>query len=150
MPSRSELYGQWVGQIAGTNSRYALLNVDRDRPTQASLQVDDPLQPFSAQVTLLLNGTAVSGTLAAFLPQGRPMPPEVHLAQSGTFSGTLEGDRLAGTWSTDVPTNGTFEMRCHDTLIAPTPDRVMSWREFRDWILEECQTHPSLIFRGHA
>jgi len=150
MTDSRDLYGQWLGQVFGTNSGYALLNIDRDRPSRASLQVDDPQQPFSAQVTFSVVGSTVNGTLTLFQPQGHPLPPEFRLPQTGSFSGTVKEDRLTGTWETDVETKGTFDLTRRDTLTTREPDQVMQWREFWSWVLEESKSNSSLISRGHA
>jgi hypothetical protein len=125
MADSNEFIGQWVGQISGTNSGYLILNVDRDRPNCASVQADDPQQPFSAESVITVTGTTVNGTLSRFSPNGQPVPPELHLPQSGKFSGTIRDDRLIGTWETDIQTHGKFELTRREALIAPQPDHVM-------------------------
>lgn len=149
MADSNELLGQWVGQLYGTNSWYMMLNVDRDRPNQLSVQVDDPQQPFSAEGDIAVTGTTVNGTLNRFTPRGHLLPPGFRLPQSAKFSGTVKGDRLTGTWESDIETHGEFDVTRRENLIERLPDHVMRWQEFRSWALEEPQRKSSLIFRGH-
>lgn len=149
MTDSNEFLGQWVGQISGTNSGYLTLNVDRDRPGRASAQAHDPQQPFSAEAVITVMGVTVNGTLSRFSPHDHPVPPGFRLPQTGKFSGIVQGDRLTGTWETDIQTYGQFELTRRENLIVRPPDHVMQWREFRAWAFEEPQRKSSLIFRGH-
>ncbi|MFI5395777.1 MAG: FRG domain-containing protein [Candidatus Binatia bacterium] len=149
MADPEALYGQWIGQIQGTNSGYALLNVDGDRPGKGCLQVDDPQQPFSSQVAFSIAGSTVTGSLAGFFPQDRAAQGIV-LPRNGNLSGTLQGDRLTGTWQTELATQGTFELTRREPLVPRPADKAMAWGDFREWILEEYRKTRSLIFRGHA
>jgi hypothetical protein len=145
------LYGQWLGNIQGTNSGYAMLNVDNDRADQGSLQVDDREQPFSAQILKIsLNESNVKGELEDFSPQGSQASNGRRFAQSGSFSGVIENNHLKGTWETNIQTQGSFAFSKVESPKPGLPDKVMSWKEFREWILQECVMNPQLIFRGHA
>lgn len=143
-----ELYGQWLGQIAGTNAGYAMLNVDRDRPTLGALQVDDPRQPFSMFVTFSGTKSRFSGTLGEAFAHGA-VAESVRLPKTGEISAALQGDRLLGAWSTDVATSGTFELTRAEHLTPRPPDHVTSWRDFTRWALDDSQRRPHAIFRGH-
>lgn len=152
MPDSDERAGQWIGQISGTNTGFMTLNIDRDRSNYASILVDDPKQPFSAHGPITFTSTTVKGKLNLFTPHGPPLPPlppGFRLPQEGEYSGTVAGDRVTGTWSTNIQTRGEFELIRREALQVRPPDHVMRWQEFRNWALLEPQRKASLIFRGH-
>jgi len=147
MMGSNKLFGQWIGQISGTNFGYLILNVDLDRPNLASVHVDDPQQPFSAMVDIMVKDKTVEGTLTGFFPHGQ-LDKKVHLPQVAKFSGNLQDNHLNGTWGTDVKTEGQFELERYEAFIKNPPDHVMKWGDFRNWALDECHKKKPLIFRG--
>ncbi|OFV99184.1 MAG: hypothetical protein A3F68_00570 [Acidobacteria bacterium RIFCSPLOWO2_12_FULL_54_10] len=149
MSDLGKLYGQWIGQIAGTNSGYACLNVDSDRPEIGYFQVADVLLPHSVQAVFTINESEVSGTLSNFLPLGPAISSDVQLPTQGSFSGSLSEEQFNGKWETDGGTNGTFKLDHINSPSSQPCDELMSWGKFREWILNEFREKPSLIFRGH-
>ena len=149
MADSNEPFGQWVGNISGTNSGYMTLNVDRDRSNRASVQVHDTQLPFSGEGTVAFTDTTVNGKLTQFVSRIYPLPPGLNLPQEVEFSGTLTGGQLIGTWSSNIQTRGEFNLNRCEVSKARLPDHVMYWHEFRTWALQEPQKRESLIFRGH-
>ena len=125
-----------------------LLNIDHDRPNIASVQVNDPQQPFLANIDIVIQGKNIEGTIKEFYPHGQ-INKEVILPTEGKYYGKLEDNYLKGTWKTDVNTEGEFELVRKEDLIISPPDQAMKWEDFRNWALKEVKKKKSLIFRGH-
>lgn len=145
--------GQWLGTISGTNAGYCVLNIDSDRPLQGTVQVDDPVQPFSAHLTLAFTERAFTGSLSDFSVQSQSTAgasPAAQLPKSGIVSGTIVGETLTGTWQTDVGTLGTIFLQRREPSLPRKPDQVLSWTAFQKWAFDEARQHPTLIFRGHS
>src|SRR5262249_830158 len=71
------------------------------------------------------------------------------MPQKGDISAKLDGNKLTGTWKTDIQTEGTFTLMRTETFNSYPADYTMTWREFREWVLDKTNENPSLIFRGH-
>jgi len=143
------MWGQWRGRIVGTNSGHVVVNIDRDRPTLARIQVDDGLGPFIALVQLEEAGpdrlTGQISDVIAYQPsRSRVTPPSRGKVDIQKSDGTL-----TGTWDTDVETSGGFEVHAVEPATPGNqlPTVAKSWREFIPWALSKCET-PGWIFRG--
>lgn len=151
MSDFSQFPGQWIGEIEGTNNADAIINIDMDRPLIGSLLVNDTAGlPFAADISLDLKEGTVLGKLDNFYPYGK-VAKDARVPTTGQFAGTLDGNRLGGTWETDINTNGTFFFMKVDSLgLDPgAADEVMSWDKFREWVLKE-DARDTLIYRGHT
>src|SRR5262245_55058358 len=144
------LAGQWMGKMAGTNQGYLMLSIDPDRPTVGWLQVNDPQQCFTANFTLPQSGSTITGNLTNFHTQTYGTNPGITLPQTCAVSATINGNNLTGSWQTDVQTQGTFGLVRTENLAPYPADQKMEWHDFRNWVLNETNKNPSLMFRGHA
>lgn len=145
--------GQWLGTISRPTTGYCVVNIDADRPLQGVVQVDDAIQPFSAQLALAFTDRALTGSLSHFSAQSQSTAgasPPVQLPNSGVVSGTIEGQIFTATWHTDVGTLGTVSLQRREPSPPRNADQVLSWAAFREWAFDEAKQHPTLIFRGHS
>lgn len=143
-----DLSGQWFGRIDGTNEGFAVLNIDRDRPTVGHLHVWDSQVPFNAMAEFSTGDGALVGALREYsapnLPSGAQLPKE------GKFNVTAqELERLEGSWETDLGTSGRFWLERRDVPVNSGPDVTMTWKEFRDYALS-CAGKHDLLFRGQG
>jgi hypothetical protein len=141
------MFGQWRGWIKGTNNGELLLNVDRDRPTRGRIQVADGVAPFIADVAISVSGMIVTGQLSnvvAFPPlSGKTYPT------TGTITGTITGNQLAGVWTTDTPSSGTFSLMEVEVQPAMAATMQHSWDQFVTWARSKAGD-ADLIFRGQS
>jgi hypothetical protein len=142
------MFGQWRGRIKGTNNNGdLLLNVDRDRPTRGRIHVVDGVAPFIADVVISESGSNVTGQLSNVMQfpglNGKTYP------STGTITGTVSGNQLSGTWTTDTLSSGTFHLTEVEIQAAMAPTMQLSWDQFVAWArLKAGET--DVIFRGQS
>lgn len=151
------MWGQWIGNINGTNRGVVTLNIDADSPGEGVLLVhdDNPNLRFAADVSLsTTTDQTVEGELRfkSQFPFSRPisLPPDVRVAQRGAISGGINGDVIDGEWNTTVMTNGRFQLRKYETELESPPDETLSWQEFKEWLERNYDPSNHFLFRGQA
>lgn len=152
------MWGQWIGRISGTNEGHIRLNIDRDQPYSGVIAIsEDSLERVSAHsnIALIVNGTSVTGVLSQFVPSVYGVSPEIYAAaqnalpKGGTLRGKIDGNKIEGTWETDLGTKGDFKLQKHEGDFFVDPNKVLSWHDYHIWVLEQKRNRPGLIFRGH-
>ncbi len=145
------MWGQWRGQIAGTNRGHVVVNIDRDRPSFARLHVDDGAAPFIALVHLEpIKGEVVRGRISSVIPYGT-LPADYRLPTDGVVQiNAANKSILTGTWRTNVDTEGGFKVFTVDPLKPGhrKPTETLTWKRFIPWALEK-GSKPGWVFRGH-
>lgn len=132
--------GQWIGRYSTREGDgwlkdgdgWLILNVDADRCCAGRIQVDHPVVPYSAAVTLKGDSGIVTGTIGD-VRSPNANDPTYLLPRAGQVSGQFDAaeDLLVGDWSTDAGTSGAFSLR-RSAEPAPKPtDRHLSWEAFR-------------------
>ncbi len=152
------MWGQWIGQIEGTNTGLVSLSIDRDSPFAGRIVVGDTspaISSFHAKTTVKQDGNQITAKLTDFTPITlQNFPSREHslpyLPKKGQFTGKLEGNLLRGDWKTDIKTEGKFILFNKEEYPPEPHDLVMPWSEFNQWALDEKRKNNGLIFRGHS
>lgn len=153
------MWGQWLGNIDGTNQAIITLNIDRDSPFVGALTVaenDLARASFHATITLTLNDNVVYGKLSQFTAFDYYPKPTTQVSGNSTLPTTasLEGklikNEINGTWKTDIGTYGSFLLGNFEDDYLKKADHEMSWETFKTWVMAEKHKNPHLIFRGHS
>jgi len=152
------LWGQWIGQVTGTNSGLVMLNIDKDKtewgfltlndfsPDKASLFCDvylkkegDKLIGYAAKIdAYLLPGDTFSGQEAQ-----RLMPNEINFTVE-----ILEDNSLIVAWTTNIDTSGEAKLFYEENYPPSVADESLSWDQFKNRILTMKRENKELIFRG--
>lgn len=144
------MWGQWIGKFSGTNSGDAILNIDRDKPQNGKISIYDRTTNSPARwasVHFIQENHRLLGEFE-YLEDAPPIPG-ISQASNGTLEiSTLTDTSMSGNWSTNIGTNGNFELKKPDEDIENPPDHVFSWEQFTQWLRREPQTNHDLLFRG--
>ena len=154
-----KLWGQWIGNLQGTNNATVFLNIDFDKPNTGTISVYDfnteQRASFNADVLLEPDNKAISATVANFRPFFFNNPIEEAKKFEGlipkiaTLKGAIADNKnLEGEWSSDQNTNGTFTLYYQEPDEQVPADEDMTWEEFSKWSLEAKKDNRDLIFRG--
>ncbi len=153
------MWGQWLGRIEGSNKAVIMLNIDSDSPFMGALSASDfdPKKPsFHTTVQLKRKENIIAGTLSQFSLFSFNIDPataekeQSQLPSSGAIDGAINGNKIEGSWKTDLGTNGSFILEKIDTDLEFKSDHLMEWEEFKKQVLTEKNKNPNLIFRGHS
>ena len=151
------MWGQWCGQISGSNSGSIILNIDADSPNVGKILMadSDPNNTsFYADINIVREQDKFTGYIenfVVFAPNSSQQQLEAlqdSLPTQAQISGDIDNDVLKGTWFSNNDTQGEVELISLENYTAAQSNRTMSWSEFQLWILTEKKNNPGLIFRG--
>ena len=154
-----ELWGQWIGNLQGTNNATVFLNIDFDKPNTGTISVydfdTDNRASFNADIQLEPDNKAISATVTNFRPFFFKNPVEEAkkfvglLPKIASLKGAIADNKdLEGKWSSDQNTDGTFKLYYQEPDKQVPADKVMAWEEFSKWALEAKKSNRDLVFRG--
>ena len=157
MPQK--LWGQWIGNMHGTNNAVVFLNIDFDKPNSGTISVYDldteHRASFNADILLKTDNNTISATVANFRPfflnntEGATKKHECLIPKIARLKGAIADNKnIEGEWSSDQYTNGTIKLHYQEADEQVHADKVMTWEEFSKWSLEAKKENRDLIFRG--
>lgn len=144
------MWGQWLGEVNGTNTGFITINIDEDRNDHGRLLFRDYGAPgLSASIALTTQGDLVSAELSNFVADPTDVVEDRFIIpHSGTLHGQFDGTKIVGKWSTDVGTSGEFTLEKYE-FDDPTPaNHVWTWEEYKSNIDGVINAYKNVIFRG--
>lgn len=153
------MWGQWIGTLDGSNRRRVILNIDRNQPFNGCIVVaydDQPNQSFQARIVLEREGDDIKGdiynfNLFSYEPDPAKRSAEVAASRmKGVLKGTVSKNTIDGQWETDNGSNGNFLLTHFEDYLPTAPALIMTWDDFKTWVLSEKSNNSGLIYRGHS
>ena len=95
-----------------------------------------------------MTGLSFAGQLSNIMPFPTKLDG-VTYASTGMVTGSISGSQISGTWSTDAPSAGSFQLFSVESQTAMKATMIKSWPEFVEWALSKTGD-ASLIFRGQS
>jgi len=154
-----KLWGQWIGNLQGSNNAIVFLNIDFDKPNLGTISVYDIdtefRASFNAEILIKTDQQKLSANVTKFSPFYVNDPIEDAkkfeglIPTTATLKGTIaENKDLHGEWYSDQNTSGTFVLHYQEQDDSVQADEVMTWDKFNKWALEAKKSNQGLIFRG--
>ncbi|MDB1124254.1 hypothetical protein [Vibrio algarum] len=138
------MWGQWFGNISGSNSAFVTLNIDKDSPFSGVLLVhdfDESKPCFYADIRFNVDGSTLNAQVSNFrLPSYYITPNELKasLPQIANFVGSISTtNEITGNWQSNVETSGNLNLVRKDDIVLNKADASMTWSEFQSWSLQQ-------------
>lgn len=157
------LYGQWVGNIKGSNNAYVIMSIDKLKEDKEGSITVSPTDEHSFPCILRIIFDSVDtttgrigGHLDRFIgfKDGKIVFPQVTdkfaLSESGTIEGAIEdaGNSFSCKWQTNLNFNGDAKFKKVVKPIAQPVESVISWKAFKDKIIKYQSQYGNILFRG--
>ena len=156
--------GQWIGEFRGTNEGHLTVNLDYLNGIYIGRfyanDWDRRNPGVAGNMTITRNKRKVKGEIFDLMPfdsvYGYLSKAELSekfqniiFPIKGTAEGTLDGNVLKFTWTTDANTVGTAEVtKSRSEEFSDYPAETMTWNRFKEYVLE--LNHDKYIFRGQG
>lgn len=147
-----ELKGQWEGKFSGTNTGSIFVNFDDDRPNIGAVYLYDtePDAHFVFVGIFQISGNGISLELKDRRVLSKPIDDFVFPEIINSQAIFVSPNEMSGSWSTSLGSNGSLTLSKIGTHnVAPTAKR-MSWKEFKNYVLDELTPSQNFIFRGQS
>ncbi len=158
----TEIAGQWVGSVSGTNLGPLMINIDQNKADEISVSFyDQNPDRFSIVtrgfITKFPADVVYKGRLGFFKyfdSKTRLQVPFQSNNERFPTSGDIEFSlkdktTLIGKWNSNVNTNGTFEVK-QQALMSPSKVKeVISWKKYKTDISKYLGSRNMYYFRGH-
>ncbi|TGV20143.1 FRG domain-containing protein [Pseudoalteromonas sp. MEBiC 03607] len=153
-----QFWGQWIGEIKGTNDGLVQLNIDSDRLDRGFLTVYEygsDRASFSCDLLLTKTENTLSGKAFNVIPNLLPgdtlsaeqaqslMPTEINVSAE-----IDEAGNLTARWDTDVETIGSGTLYNAEQCEASDAHATITWNQFKEIALQSKHANDEMIFRG--
>lgn len=145
-------WGQWVGDLKGSNQGTIILNIDEDKPGYGGLYFYDrnaDLSSYNAAVEFQATPEALIGHVKNMQPVEPPKMTDEVLPTSATLKVVRHLPNIVeGTWVADNGQKGEFSMHRRESTQPCVKHTTIEWADFIHFALEQKRQNPNLVFRG--
>jgi hypothetical protein len=155
--------GQWIGTVEGTNQGVAALNLERTNPFGGRVSFCDSRDTMPALIANF-EGTVVGNSLegklsdilpfdlntSRFLDVNEVSKKNVIWPSNGTLKANLSPGLLKGNWTTDIGSNGEFDLYQRAPNQESRVGKPISWKQFRATIEEHLTNGEAFVYRGQG
>ncbi len=160
--------GQWVGAADGTNKGFVSINIEG--PVEGTIDtfggrvmftdLDNTNVNFYCIVQFKKTGNNMQGRLYDFYifdyrtlrlikrDDFINMYPGSLTPSYGEIAGVISGNKISGSWKTNIETKGNFVVQESLSNAIAEPGERKTWLDFKKMIIESQQEKSSKIYRG--
>lgn len=155
----NDIFGQWIGNITGTNSGTVIFNIDKGAEDRALIMFDDVSgngDPMTAVSFFqrLPTDKEYHGNLSMFAFFDAKTKQQINTVGKeyptiGDIFFSVTNGEMTGRWSTNIGTSGQFvaKRNCCEN-VCPVVN-VVSWGKFKEFAFAYVKQGRDFYFRGH-